>query len=104
MEYWLYLGRTLLGMPCYYQCFEIALVYTTQNAELALFFFVEFFWQGEAVFQTHENLEHLAMMERVLGPLPDNLLRRAEYVLVLETYVINCIFMPYTDRVQKAPN
>ncbi|XP_021743729.1 serine/threonine-protein kinase AFC2-like isoform X2 [Chenopodium quinoa] len=33
---------------------------------------------GEALFQTHENLEHLAMMERVLGPLPDHLLRRAD--------------------------
>ncbi|KAG4916268.1 hypothetical protein JHK87_053825 [Glycine soja] len=29
--------------------------------------------QGEAVFQTHENLEHLAMMERVLEPLPPNM-------------------------------
>ncbi|XP_020260293.1 serine/threonine-protein kinase AFC2-like isoform X2 [Asparagus officinalis] len=33
---------------------------------------------GEALFQTHENLEHLAMMERVLGPLPQPLLRRAD--------------------------
>ncbi|KAK9273400.1 hypothetical protein L1049_018210 [Liquidambar formosana] len=32
---------------------------------------------GEALFQTHENLEHLAMMERVLGPLPDHMIRRA---------------------------
>ena len=24
----------------------------------------------EAFFQTYDNLEHLAMMERVLGPLP----------------------------------
>ncbi|KAG8641691.1 serine/threonine-protein kinase AFC2 isoform X2 [Manihot esculenta] len=33
---------------------------------------------GEALFQTHENLEHLAMMERVLGPLPQHMLRRAD--------------------------
>uniref|UniRef100_A0A804NSW9 dual-specificity kinase n=1 Tax=Zea mays TaxID=4577 RepID=A0A804NSW9_MAIZE len=33
---------------------------------------------GEALFQTHENLEHLAMMERVLGPLPYHMLKRAE--------------------------
>ncbi|KDP26676.1 hypothetical protein JCGZ_17834 [Jatropha curcas] len=33
---------------------------------------------GEALFQTHENLEHLAMMERVLGPLPQNMLKRAD--------------------------
>ncbi|CAL5203263.1 unnamed protein product [Lathyrus oleraceus] len=33
---------------------------------------------GEALFQTHENLEHLAMMERVLGPLPQQLLKRVD--------------------------
>ncbi|XP_019176122.1 PREDICTED: serine/threonine-protein kinase AFC2-like isoform X1 [Ipomoea nil] len=33
---------------------------------------------GEALFQTHENLEHLAMMERVLGPLPLHILKRAD--------------------------
>ncbi|XP_077226892.1 LAMMER-type protein kinase AFC2 isoform X3 [Tasmannia lanceolata] len=30
---------------------------------------------GEALFQTHENLEHLAMMERVLGPFPQHMLK-----------------------------
>ncbi|KAI4303820.1 hypothetical protein MLD38_039409 [Melastoma candidum] len=34
---------------------------------------------GEALFQTHENLEHLAMMERVLGPLPAHMLKRADH-------------------------
>ena len=34
--------------------------------------------QGEALFQTHENLEHLAMMERVLGSLPQHMLKRVE--------------------------
>lgn len=34
--------------------------------------------QGEALFQTHENLEHLAMMERVLGPLPSQMLNKVE--------------------------
>ncbi|KAL3511358.1 hypothetical protein ACH5RR_030759 [Cinchona calisaya] len=33
---------------------------------------------GEALFQTHENLEHLAMMERVLGPLPQNMLKKVD--------------------------
>ncbi|XP_024460526.1 serine/threonine-protein kinase AFC1 isoform X3 [Populus trichocarpa] len=33
---------------------------------------------GEALFQTHENLEHLAMMERVLGPLPQHMAIRAD--------------------------
>lgn len=33
---------------------------------------------GEALFQTHEDLEHLAMMERVLGPFPQRMLKRAD--------------------------
>ncbi|KAF8395062.1 hypothetical protein HHK36_019002 [Tetracentron sinense] len=33
---------------------------------------------GEALFQTHENLEHLAMMERVLGPLPQHMVIRSD--------------------------
>ncbi|KAK8950835.1 Serine/threonine-protein kinase AFC2 [Platanthera zijinensis] len=33
---------------------------------------------GEALFQTHENLEHLAMMERVLGPIPLHMMKRAD--------------------------
>ncbi|KAG0485032.1 hypothetical protein HPP92_009111 [Vanilla planifolia] len=32
---------------------------------------------GEALFQTHENLEHLAMMERVLGPIPEHMIQGA---------------------------
>ncbi|KAL6751344.1 kinase-like domain-containing protein [Haematococcus lacustris] len=32
---------------------------------------------GDALFQTHENLEHLAMMEQVLGPIPVSLVQRA---------------------------
>ena len=28
---------------------------------------------GECVFQTHENLEHLAMMDQLLGPFPSNM-------------------------------
>jgi dual-specificity kinase len=35
-------------------------------------------WQGDALFQTHENLEHLAMMERVLGPIPQHMVKRAD--------------------------
>ncbi|RDX58215.1 Serine/threonine-protein kinase AFC2, partial [Mucuna pruriens] len=37
---------------------------------------------GEALFQTHENLEHLAMMERVLGPLPQHMLKRVDVIVV----------------------
>lgn len=32
---------------------------------------------GDALFQTHENLEHLAMMEAVLGPLPEHMIAQA---------------------------
>ncbi|KAH7444457.1 hypothetical protein KP509_02G078900 [Ceratopteris richardii] len=32
---------------------------------------------GEALFQTHENIEHLAMMERVLGPIPSHIIKRS---------------------------
>jgi hypothetical protein len=32
---------------------------------------------GDALFQTHENLEHLAMMEQVLGPLPESMVERS---------------------------
>lgn len=33
---------------------------------------------GEALFQTHENLEHLAMMERVLGTFPQHMIKKAD--------------------------
>ncbi|CAO1638699.1 unnamed protein product [Sympodiomycopsis kandeliae] len=36
------------------------------------------FYTGDALFQTHDNLEHLAMMEQVLGPMPDSFRRKAE--------------------------
>ncbi|KAI8829864.1 kinase-like domain-containing protein [Chytriomyces cf. hyalinus JEL632] len=35
---------------------------------------VEFF-TGDALFQTHDNVEHLAMMQAVLGPLPQTLVK-----------------------------
>lgn len=38
------------------------------------------FLTGEALFQTHDNLEHLAMMQAVLGPIPDKLIRATQYV------------------------
>jgi len=33
---------------------------------------------GVTLFQTHDNREHLAMMERVLGPLPQRMVARSE--------------------------
>ncbi|KAF9519696.1 hypothetical protein BS47DRAFT_1288171 [Hydnum rufescens UP504] len=35
------------------------------------------FYTGVALFQTHDNLEHLAMMEAVMGPMPPSLARKA---------------------------
>lgn len=32
---------------------------------------------GEALFQTHDNLEHLAMMEVVMGPMPSSYQKKA---------------------------
>jgi dual-specificity kinase len=34
--------------------------------------------QGDALFQTHENLEHLAMMDTVLGHVPSSMVARAD--------------------------
>ncbi|XP_026381943.1 serine/threonine-protein kinase AFC2-like isoform X3 [Papaver somniferum] len=34
---------------------------------------------GETMFKTHENLEHLAMMERVLGSIPSHMLKTVGY-------------------------
>lgn len=33
---------------------------------------------GDVLFQTHDNLEHLAMMEAMLGPLPPSMVQRAK--------------------------
>mmetsp|Transcript_29514 Transcript_29514/g.56705 ORF Transcript_29514/g.56705 Transcript_29514/m.56705 type:complete len:526 (-) Transcript_29514:543-2120(-) len=33
---------------------------------------------GDALFQTHENLEHLAMMEMVLGPIPKDMIQASD--------------------------
>jgi len=34
-------------------------------------------WTGELLFQTHDEVEHLALMERILGTLPAEMLRTA---------------------------
>lgn len=36
------------------------------------------FYMGITMFQTHDNLEHLAMMERILGPLPSHMINRTK--------------------------
>lgn len=47
-------------------------------------------YMGQALFQTHENLEHLAMMQRILGPIPEEVVNRAEYVL-LGAAALSCL-------------
>lgn len=39
------------------------------------------------MFQTHENLEHLAITERVLGPLPTHMLMKADLVIHLSIFL-----------------
>ena len=34
---------------------------------------------GDALFQTHDNLEHLALMQKVLGRIPVRVVRRIGY-------------------------
>uniref|UniRef100_A0AAX7UT92 dual-specificity kinase n=1 Tax=Astatotilapia calliptera TaxID=8154 RepID=A0AAX7UT92_ASTCA len=36
------------------------------------------YYLGSTLFQTHDSKEHLAMMERVLGPIPTNLLEKTK--------------------------
>jgi dual-specificity kinase len=38
------------------------------------------FYTGDALFQTHDNLEHLAMMEVVMGKMPQRMIDKARYV------------------------
>ena len=71
LECWLYSCWALHGMLL---CLGLILHVQVQRI------WVTKVLQGEAIFQTHENLEHLAMMERVLGPLPYHMFKRAEYV------------------------
>ena len=35
-------------------------------------------YQGELLFATHDNIEHLALIEQVIGPFPRKMLKRAK--------------------------
>ncbi|RSH85302.1 dual specificity protein kinase kns1 [Saitozyma podzolica] len=58
----------ILGLPWSYPCdmFSIGCI------------LVEFF-TGDALFQTHNNLEHLAMMEVVMGKMPQRMTERGRF-------------------------
>lgn len=51
-------------------------------------------YQGMTLFQTHDNLEHLAMMERILGSMPHRMTRRSryDYRVSMFTFAINFVF------------
>jgi dual-specificity kinase/CDC-like kinase len=36
-------------------------------------------YTGELLFSTHDNLEHLALMEKIIGPFPRRVLKRAKH-------------------------
>lgn len=59
----------ILGLPWSYPCdlFSIGCI------------LVEFY-TGDALFQTHDNLEHLAMMEVVMGKMPPRMIERGRSV------------------------
>ena len=38
----------------------------------------KFIFQGHTLFQTHDNLEHLAMMTRILGEFPSHIIRKTK--------------------------
>lgn len=50
------------GMPAWVWCTASGLLLTLHHQPA-----------GDALFQTHENLEHLAMMETVLGRIPESM-------------------------------
>ncbi|KAJ3179487.1 dual specificity protein kinase kns1 [Gaertneriomyces sp. JEL0708] len=56
------------------------------------------FCTGDALFQTHDNLEHLALMESVLGRYPAHLLKRAPTSSSISKYFRNTrLDFPNTD-------
>jgi hypothetical protein len=47
-------------------------------------------YQGELLFATHDNIEHLALMEKIVGPFPRRMLKRAKNVdIVSEAFDSN---------------
>ncbi|KAK4342939.1 hypothetical protein RND71_038755 [Anisodus tanguticus] len=74
-------GRQLLESVVAFM-YDLRLIHTDLKPENILLVSSEYIkvpdYKGEALFQTHENLEHLAMMEKVLGPLPQHMAVRAD--------------------------
>ncbi|CAH9109881.1 unnamed protein product [Cuscuta epithymum] len=74
------IGRQLL--ECVAFMHDLRLIHTDLKPENILLVSPDYVkvpdYKGGALFQTHENLEHLAMMEKVLGPIPAHMLKRAD--------------------------
>ncbi|KAM6953295.1 dual specificity protein kinase CLK4-like [Aplochiton taeniatus] len=47
------------------------------------------YYLGSTLFQTHDSKEHLAMMERVLGPIPTNLLQKTRHRRYVHRYKLD---------------
>merc|ERR1711962_431947 len=43
---------------------------------------------GFTLFQTHDNREHLAMMEKILGPIPERIIRRTKTKFFNGTHLV----------------
>ena len=48
------------------------------NPSVTIPSFISVVLQGHTLFQTHDNMEHLAMMTRILGDFPSHIVRRTK--------------------------
>ncbi len=51
---------------------------------------------GFTLFQTHDNTEHLAMMERILGPIPYRMAKRTRYLISFAFFFSNLDLYEFT--------
>ena len=60
-------------------------------------------YQGDLLFSTHDNMEHLALMERVLGKFPRHVVKRAAETseLAREAFALAGAKLPVKTRVVK---
>lgn len=55
-------------------------------------------YKGQLLFATHDNLEHLALMERVISPFPVWMLQKARKLSPSSNSLVNQAFDPRTNR------
>lgn len=59
-------------------------------------------WNGhrcDCLFQTHNSMEHLAMMEKVLGPIPSHLLEQTKWVRKATSQLFCSVFPSNLQKV-----